>query len=184
MSMDWLLLVGAGVVGLVSLSRRVPMADAGQPAPADPFDLSIGGDLFSIPDATGDSAPAPPSALQAWATAIFHHEGGTPGDRNVRNNNPGNLKYAGQPGAVGADPQGFAIFGSVEDGWNALYRQLTKFIHDFPGYSILQIMTHYLGGNPLEPKVTKQGDPFAYASAVASAVGTSSNATLKNTFGG
>lgn len=184
---DWIFIIGAGLVGLVSLSRRTPMASAGYPAPADNSsslpDLGITGDLFSIADATGDSS-GPPSTLQAWANAIFHHEGGQPGDRNVRNNNPGNLKFAGQAGATGADPQGFAIFASMEAGWTALYRQLAKYINDFPGYSILQVMTHYLGGNPLNPQKTNQGDPFAYASAVASAVGASTDATLKNTFGG
>lgn len=187
--MEWLFIIGAVVVGTVSLSRRTFNMTA-QPAPADDNsstfpDLSISGDLFSIPDATGTStAPAPDSTLQAWANAIFYHEGGQPGDRNVRNNNPGNLKFAGQAGATGADAQGFAVFGSMEAGWAALYRQLAKFIHDFPGYSILQIMTHYLGGNPLNPQKTGEGDPFSYASAVASAVGVSTDATLKNTFGG
>jgi hypothetical protein len=36
----------------------------------------------------------------------------------------------------------------------------------------------------MNPQKTNQGDPFAYASAVASAVGVSTDATLKNTFGG
>lgn len=44
--------------------------------------------------------------------------------RARRNNNPGNLKYAGQPGAIGADAQGFAIFATPEDGWRALERQI------------------------------------------------------------
>lgn len=44
--------------------------------------------------------------------------------RAGRNNNPGNLRYAGQAGATGQDPQGFAIFATAHDGWNALYRQI------------------------------------------------------------
>lgn len=36
--------------------------------------------------------------------------------RNLRNNNPGNLKFANQPGAIGADSGGFAIFSSMEAG--------------------------------------------------------------------
>jgi hypothetical protein len=182
--LEMILLIGAGAVGFVALSRRLPQSSGALPAPADDNSSTFPTDFF-ISDFTSTApAPGPSSALQAWASAIFSHEGGNPGDRNVRNNNPGNLKFAGQAGAVGADPQGFAIFSSIEDGWAALYRQLAKFIQDFPGYSILQIMTRYLGGNPLNPQKTGQGDPFSYASAVASAVGVSTDATLKNTFGG
>ena len=36
--------------------------------------------------------------------------------RNLRNNNPGNLKFAGQAGAVGQDKDGFAIFSSMDAG--------------------------------------------------------------------
>lgn len=46
--------------------------------------------------------------------------------RANRNNNPGNLRYAGQSGASGADPQGFAIFSTIEMGWNALYVQIQR----------------------------------------------------------
>ncbi len=42
---------------------------------------------------------------------------------SVRNNNPGNLKYAGQPGAT-PDARGFAVFQSPEAGAAAAERQL------------------------------------------------------------
>lgn len=42
----------------------------------------------------------------------------------TRNNNPGNLKYAGQAGAIDKDSRGYAIFGSPESGWAALQRQI------------------------------------------------------------
>ena len=41
-----------------------------------------------------------------------------------RNNNPGNLKYAGQKGAIGIDDDGFAIFANAEDGFQALRNQI------------------------------------------------------------
>lgn len=44
--------------------------------------------------------------------------------RPNRNNNPGNLMYAGQRGAIGKDEQGFAVFDTVDSGWAALYRQI------------------------------------------------------------
>lgn len=45
-------------------------------------------------------------------------------NRPQRNNNPGNLMYAGQAGAIGQDEAGFAIFETVEAGWRALERQI------------------------------------------------------------
>jgi hypothetical protein len=41
-----------------------------------------------------------------------------------RNKNPGNLKYAGQPGAIGQDEKGFAVFDTVEHGIAAQQNQL------------------------------------------------------------
>ena len=41
-----------------------------------------------------------------------------------KRNNPGNLKFANQPGAIGADEKGFAIFPDQETGMNAMRRQL------------------------------------------------------------
>jgi len=63
--------------------------------------------------------------LDLLARAIAEFEGFyRAGSRAQRNNNPGNLKYRGQRGAVGADRQGYAIFSSVEAGWEALRRQI------------------------------------------------------------
>lgn len=44
--------------------------------------------------------------------------------RGMRNKNPGNLKYAGQAGAIGKDAEGFAIFRTQEDGYAAMRRQI------------------------------------------------------------
>ncbi|CAI1771897.1 Uncharacterised protein [Serratia fonticola] len=51
---------------------------------------------------------------------------GTKGPRGIRNNNPGNLNYAGQAGATKeGGPNGrFAVFGSMTEGVAALYKQL------------------------------------------------------------
>lgn len=58
------------------------------------------------------------------ANAIKTFEGWWTGSRSYRNNNPGNLKFRNQPGAVGADETGHAIFDTFQSGWNALLRQL------------------------------------------------------------
>lgn len=61
----------------------------------------------------------------AVADAIQQQEGYYPGSVAYRNNNPGNLKYAGQPGAVGVDPAGFAIFPDYATGYQALLNQIS-----------------------------------------------------------
>jgi hypothetical protein len=58
------------------------------------------------------------------AEAIKTFEGWFEGSRSQRNNNPGNLKFAGQPGAVGADDTGHAVFTDYDAGWEALKSQI------------------------------------------------------------
>jgi hypothetical protein len=115
--------------------------------------------------------------IPTWAAAIAQFEGfNTAGSRPARNHNPGDLKFAGQGGAVGQDPQGFAIFPDDPTGFQALYNQLTLYVQNFPGYSLLQIMAHYLG-QP-NPTSDAQGDAYTYAGAVASALGVTVDTTL------
>jgi hypothetical protein len=45
-------------------------------------------------------------------------------NRPQRNNNPGNLKFAGQREAVGRDDAGHAVFPTPWAGWRALLAQL------------------------------------------------------------
>jgi len=115
--------------------------------------------------------------IPAWANVIAQFEGfNSPGTRPARNNNPGDLKYLGQAGAVGADSGGFAIFPDPITGFQALYRQLQKYVSDFPNFTILKIMAHYLG--QVTPTVNAQGDAFTYAAAVASGLGVDISTTL------
>lgn len=51
--------------------------------------------------------------------------GALTGSKGARNNNPGNLRWAGQTGAIGRDKEGFAIFRTWEDGVAAARRQIT-----------------------------------------------------------
>ena len=64
-----------------------------------------------------------PAAVDSIAAAIQQREGWAPGSRSFRNNNPGNLRYVGQPGAA-ADADGFAVFSSYASGMQALKSQI------------------------------------------------------------
>lgn len=59
------------------------------------------------------------SIAQALATFEGYFTSGTLADRN---NNPGNLRAG--VGQIGTDANGYAVFASAEDGWNALYSQI------------------------------------------------------------
>lgn len=65
-----------------------------------------------------------PTAVNALASAIQTQEGYYPGSLAWQNNNPGNLVYAGQPGAS-AGAGGFARFSSYDAGLTALKNQIT-----------------------------------------------------------
>jgi hypothetical protein len=118
-----------------------------------------------------------PDFIPTWADAIARFEGFySAGSRPARNHNPGDLKFAGQPGAIGQDSAGFAIFPDDATGFQALYNQLAKYVRDFPDYSLLQIMAHYLGQH--DPTSDAQGNAFTYAGSVAGALGVDVNVTL------
>lgn len=110
-------------------------------------------------------------ALSTFADAITHFEGG-PGDLNYRNNNPGNLRYAGQPGAIGQDSRGFAIFDSWESGMAALQRQIALDASRNPGWSISDFVNSY--APPSDSNPNNQN----YANAIATALGVSTDTTL------
>jgi hypothetical protein len=115
--------------------------------------------------------------IPAWANTIAQFEGfNSPGTRPARNNNPGDLKYAGQVGAIGADAGNFAVFPDPVTGFQALYRQLQKYVTDYPNDTILDITAHYLGQST--PTRNAQGDAFTYAAAVASSLGVDISTTL------
>lgn len=68
----------------------------------------------------------PVDKLELFCKAIQEFEGFYKGSRSYRNNNPGNIKFAFQANTTGKDPQGFAIFKTYNDGFNALKNMVRR----------------------------------------------------------
>jgi hypothetical protein len=120
--------------------------------------------------AGGASMPGSSSGgvLEDIGQAILQYEGGKPGNRNVKNNNPGNLKSAsGMTGTAG----GFATFGDEGDGWDALYSWIKRHAADHPDWNFYDLFGYYLRGSTTAKAVDKQGDSNAYAEYVANYAG-------------
>ncbi len=93
--------------------------------------------------------------LERMAEAIKRFEGWFPGSVSYRNNNPGNLKFRGQPGAIGQDEQGHAIFDTYENGWKALLNQLRLIIYGGsqvykPDMTFYDVFSRYAEANSKE----------------------------------
>lgn len=94
--------------------------------------------------------------LEKFCTAIRDYEG-KPGDRNYRNQNPGNCRYSSVGylpiyGTVGRDAQNFAIFKDYATGFLYLKNLITYKIHQNPDWTIQQLVSNYApssdGNNP------------------------------------
>lgn len=112
-------------------------------------------------------------SVETMAATIQTIEGWRPGTISYTNNNPGNLVYAGQPGAT-LGPGGFAVFSSYADGENALIRQLN--LDASRGLTISQEMAKWA------PAGQGSNDPVAYAAQVAAAEGVSVDTPLTAAF--
>ena len=86
------------------------------------------------------------SFIWLLSDAIQFHEGWQPGSVSVINNNPGNLKFAGQLGATGQDVKGFAVFPDFQTGKQALVNDITAKI-DAGLLSINAIISKYESGD-------------------------------------
>lgn len=119
--------------------------------------------------------------FDVWASAMKEYEGwGGPGSivsgrvyptgtPSFRNNNPGNLKFAGQRGAVKAPDSDFAKFLTYEAGWAALIHQLTIAVDGRsssfnPTMTLLEFFAVYAPSKD-------NNDPNAYALFVARKLG-------------
>lgn len=110
--------------------------------------------------------------LASLASAIQQFEGWFPGSVSYRNNNPGNLKYLGQAGALGADPRGFAVFDSFDSGWQALLDLLAHYRAYYPNWTLLDLMNVYAPARD-------NNNPSAYANFIAQQAGIAMDTTLK-----
>lgn len=148
----------AAVIPVPLWSRRFPV----------PHPVLVGVAGFG---ALGLGSTVDPSALQTIAATIQRVEGYYPGTPAYLNNNPGNLAYVGQAGAV-LGVGGFARFPSYQDGLNALYGQIQLYADR--GMSISDMMRTYA------PASVPGNNPDAYAAQVAGALGVSPDVALSD----
>ena len=108
----------AGALQAAGVKPEVAKSVAAEATPA------AGRAIGDIAGLVGTAMMSPGGVIGVIPKAFhdFAHLFGAP--RGLRNNNPGNLKFAGQPGAIGKDAQGFAIFRTPADGLAAMRRQL------------------------------------------------------------
>lgn len=125
--------------------------------------------------------PVPPTPktnlLEAFCTAIRDFEGG-PGDRNYRNNNPGNCRYSSvgydpSYGNVGRDPQNFAIFKDYETGFRYLKNLVKEKIEASPNEDMYAFFANYAPS-------TDGNNPRLYALHVAKQIGVLVDTPVKN----
>ena len=109
------------------------------------------------------------SGYSGVANIIQTIEGWFPGSVSQTNNNPGNLVYAGQPGATGASSSGFAVFPTAQAGYQALLNQIN--LDASRGLTIAQFAAKYAPAQD-------GNDPTSYAAQIAAATGLSVNDPL------
>ena len=128
----------------------------------------------SPPKPTNPELPPPflkQNILNLMCLAIQKHEGWilNPPSRSVRNNNPGNLVFVGQPGATKEANGRFAVFKTYQDGLNALKNMILNGAKGkskvyFPSDNLYDFFNKYA------PK-SDNNDPVRYAEVVAKAMG-------------
>lgn len=102
------------------------------------------------------------SLVTQIGASIQQQEGWSPGSVSYQNNNPGNLIYVGQSGAVlGAG--GFAKFPDYQTGLQAMYNLISYYANQ--GFSLNQMMAKWA------PFGDGNNNPVLYAQTIASQVG-------------
>jgi hypothetical protein len=122
------------------------------------------------------------SGFAAIAATIQQVEGYYPGTVAYKNNNPGNLMYAGQPGATqGAN--GFAVFPSYDDGYQALLNQIQSYANQ--GLTIDQMMNLYAPAPSVACGAACAGNnPTLYANQIANSLGVPVGTTVADAISG
>jgi hypothetical protein len=152
--------------------------------------------VYLYEKSTGTSGTATPSEptsalgnfyqnnLDNLGEAIKQFEGGKPGDLNVRNNNPGNIKSGSYTrSAIGTDYKGFAVFADPGDGWDALNNYIAAHAADHPTWNFYDFFNYYLHGSTTASPVDQEGNATAYANSVASYMGVDPNTPISTLFG-
>lgn len=117
-----------------------------------------------------------PPKITKLATYIRDYEG-QPGDRNYRNNNPGNCRYhfggyLPKYGKVTQDKDGFAIFPTYQQGWMYLQNMLLNWAKTTRAdWTILQLMESYA-------PTADNNNPTAYAANLEARLGVPAGTTL------
>ncbi len=118
-----LLAVASGAV-LVFFRDEVGGIAAKLAGGVPPFAALASGGKVPLADAVRQMAVAIVRQETSYRGTIFPPIASQMAGRAPKNNNPGNLRMIGQRGTVGEDPQGFAVFGSMSAGWDALLRDV------------------------------------------------------------
>lgn len=119
-----------------------------------------------------------PKKITKLAMLIRDYEG-APGNRNYRNNNPGNCRYhfggyLPKYGNVTQDKDGFAIFPTYTQGWIYLQNMLMYWAKGAKkDYTILEMMKEYA-------PAADNNDPVAYANYITEHIGLSADVQLKD----
>jgi hypothetical protein len=116
------------------------------------------------------------ASVDLLAAAIQKQEGWYPGSPSYRNNNPGNLIYVGQSGAIGADANGFAVFPDYSTGYQALVNQLN--LDASRGMTVDQLASSWA------PAGIPGNDPTLYSSVMAGALGVDPSTGLQDALAG
>lgn len=119
-----------------------------------------------------------PHKILRLAILIRDYEG-KEGDRNYRNNNPGNCRfhfggYLSKYGNVKQDKDGFAIFPTYEQGWMYLQNMLLNWAKTTRAdWTVLQLMESYA-------PTADNNDPIAYAKYLTDHLGVDAETKLKD----
>jgi len=120
------------------------------------------------------------------AATIQKVEGYYPGSLAYRDNNPGNLIFVGQPGAVQGPPMPgtkyyYASFPSYDAGYQALLSQVKTY--GSQGLTIQQMMNKYAPATDANGNPTGN-DPTGYANSIAASLGVSTDTTVADALAG
>lgn len=120
--------------------------------------------------------PPPLTLLERMAVAIRDFEG-VPGDRNYRNNNPGNCRfsavgYLAKYDPVTCDADNFAVFPSYSIGFMYLCNLIKNKIENNPNQTLLEFMESYA-------PVTDGNNPTTYAGFIAKRLGVDTAFVMK-----